>query len=112
MATGKKAGGVRPGSGRKKRVDEEWSRMICIKAVTAKYGSVEAGIEAILEGEEEKLKAIIWHHILGVPETKAKVKLSDSDGNKLENGIINDKGVIVVEVVRTVHNKDVKKDGV
>jgi hypothetical protein len=100
-------GGKRPGSGRKKRVDEEWSRKICIKSVEKLYGSVEAGIEHVLNGKDEKIKLFIWQHIMGVPETITKVKHSDNQGNKLEGGIINEKGIVTIEVVRTVHNKDV-----
>lgn len=104
------AGGPRRGGGRKRKVDEEWSRSVCINAITAKYGSVEEGIDAILSGTNERLQVIVWQHVLGVPETKGKVKLADSEGNQLQPGILSgDK--IVVEVVRTVYNKDVPVDG-
>jgi hypothetical protein len=116
MAAGNKGrqGGAQPGAGRKKRVDEEWSRKMCIAGLIKKYGSIEEGIETVLsEFGDSKVKLLIWQHVLGVPETISKVKLSDSKGNKLEGGLT--PGIITVNVVRTVHNKDVvvgdKKEG-
>src|SRR3990172_119497 len=111
MAAGIKGqrGGPQPGAGRKKRVDEEWSRKMCMEGVVKLYGSIEAGIEAILKSiGDDKVKILIWQHILGVPETVVKQKHSDHKGNKLENGL--GVGVITVNVVRTIHNKDVPVD--
>jgi len=96
--------------GRPRRVDEEWARKVCIDAVVKKYGTLEEGIAAILEGKEERLKLLVWTHILGQPETQQKVKLSDHKGGELKDGILGAK-TVVIEVVRTVHNENVKEDG-
>lgn len=103
-------GGARPGAGRKKRVDEEWARKVCIEAVIAKYETLEKGIEAILASSDERLKLLVWTHILGQPEQAQKVKLSNSKGGELKEGVLNAK-TLVVEVVRTVHNNSVQPDG-
>lgn len=107
MAAGNKGirGGAQPGAGRKKRVDEEWARKTCIAAIEKLYGSVEEGIEHVLSSNDDKIKLFIWEHVLGIPETKTKVKLSDNKGGKLDSGLLGTK--LVVEVVRTIHNKDV-----
>jgi hypothetical protein len=105
-----KRGGAQPGAGRPKRVDEEFARKTCIAGIVAKYGSIEKGIEDILSGRDERLKLFIWQHVLGIPEATTKVKLSDNKGGKLPSNPLNG-GVITVEVVRTVHNKDIPADG-
>src|SRR6185503_9752351 len=92
-------GGAMPGAGRKKKVDEEKAQRMCAQAVINVYGSIEGGIETLLKGSDEKLKLFVWQHILGNPETKSKVKVSDPNGNPLPTAI-------TVEVVRTIHNKD------
>lgn len=103
-------GGKNPRSGRPRRVDEEFARKVCIKAIIEKYTSLEKGIEAILDSKDEKLKVFVWSHALGIPATESKLKVSNPDGSKIENPLITD-GVITVNVVRTVHNKDIKADG-
>lgn len=102
-------GGKRPGAGRKRKVDEEWARNICIDAVINKFGSVEEGIAIILAGKEERLKLFVWTHILGNVETTSKVKLAGHKGEKLDNPMGG--GKLIIEVVRTVHNKDTQDDG-
>ena len=103
-------GGAQPGAGRKRKVDEEWARKVCIDAVVKKYGSLEEGIQQVLSGQDEKIKLLVWTHILGQPEQAQKVKLSNSKGGELKDGVLNAKS-IVVEVVRTVHNNTVNPDG-
>lgn len=103
-------GGAQPGAGRKKKVDEEFARKIVMKAIIKKWGSLEAGVEAVMAGNDEKIKLFMWQHAFGVPEVKQKVKLSDSEGDKLQPGVI-DGNILRVEVVRTVHNKDVQVNG-
>lgn len=95
--------------GRPRKVDEQWARRVCMDAIIKKYGSIEAGIEVILSGKEERLKTFIWTHVLGTPPTEQKIKLSNSKGGDLEPGALG--GVLKVEVVRTIHNKDVPVDG-
>lgn len=114
MESEKKAGGRRPGAGRKTKVEEGWARKVCINAIINKFGSIEAGVEAILNGPasfDERLRLFIWQHVLGVPETVQKVKLSDSKGDQLKDGILGG-GKIIVEVVRTEHNKSVSVDDI
>ena len=100
-------GGKISGQGRKRRVDEEFARKICIKGIEAKYGTLEAGVSAIMDGKDEKLKLFVWSHAIGIPATESKVKVSNPDGSQLENPLLTN-GVITVNVVRTIHNKDVK----
>lgn len=111
MAAGNKGqrGGAQPGAGRKRKVDEDWARKVCMDAIILKYGSIEEGIQIILAGKEERLKLFIWTHVLGNTETSSKVKLSDHKGNKLDNPLGG--GKLIIEVVRTVHNKDTQDDG-
>jgi hypothetical protein len=99
-------GGVRPGSGRPRDQDREKTKKAILQAIVNKWGSLEEGIKAQFEkGGNEKVQLLLWQHILGVPETEQKLKLSDSNGEPLDSPIIG--GKLIVEVVRTEHNKSV-----
>ena len=66
-------GGKRPGAGRKPVHDEVHARNICQKAIIKKFGSLEAGIEFLLESNEPSLIKFAFEHAMGKPREKQDI---------------------------------------
>lgn len=66
----KPKGGARQGAGRKPIAIEEKVQELCQNAIIAKYGSLEAGITALLESKSDRLKMFAFEHALGKPTEK------------------------------------------
>lgn len=60
-------GGKREGAGRKPVHDEMMAREICQTAIIKKYGSLQAGIEFLLDTNEPTLLKFAFEHAIGKP---------------------------------------------
>lgn len=63
-------GGKREGAGRKSTADEGRTKELCRAAISAKYGSIEKGLEWLLESKRENLIKFVFEHGLGKPTEK------------------------------------------
>lgn len=63
-------GGKREGAGRKPMVAEERTKEICRAAIQGKFGSLEKGIEMLLNSKSDRLKLFVFEHALGKPVEK------------------------------------------
>jgi hypothetical protein len=68
-------GGKRPGAGRKPVHDEMMAREICQSAIIKKFGSLQAGIEFLLDSEEATLMKFAYEHAYGKPRERQDVNL-------------------------------------
>ena len=76
-------GGKRQGAGRKPVSYEISAREICQSAIIRKFGTLEKGIEYLLESEEPTLIKFAYEHAFGKPVER--VAATDSNGNDLAN---------------------------
>lgn len=74
-------GGSRPGAGRPSKTDEERVRDLSVQAITAHYGSEEAGFKALLNSKEPVLIKFVFEHAYGKP--KEKHELTGKGGDPL-----------------------------
>ena len=58
-------GGIRVGSGRKPLHDGITSRELAKSAIVAKFGSIEAGLQSLLDSEEPVLLKFVYEHAIG-----------------------------------------------
>ena len=65
-------GGARPGAGRKPVHDEQRATELAKAAIIAKYGSIEKGLQDLLESDEPSLKKFVWEHAMGKPKEKVE----------------------------------------
>lgn len=65
-------GGARPNSGPKPKAESEKTAAICKAAIMGKYGSIEAGIQSLLESKEPSLIKFVYEHALGKPLDKVE----------------------------------------
>lgn len=63
-------GGKREGSGRKSIATEERTKELCRAAIQGKFGSVEKGLEWLLDSKKESLIKFVYEHALGKPTEK------------------------------------------
>lgn len=63
-------GGKREGAGRKPVHDEMMAREICQTAIINKYGSLQDGIEFLLDSNEPTLLKFAFEHAIGKPREK------------------------------------------
>lgn len=63
-------GGARPGAGRPPKADEERVRTMAVGAIEKLYGSVEKGMQALLETKEPGLMKFVFEHAVGKPREK------------------------------------------
>lgn len=64
------SGGARQGAGRKPIAVEEHTRELCRAAIQGKYGSLEKGLQALLDSKKESLIKFVFEHGLGKPTEK------------------------------------------
>ena len=64
--------GVSRGQGRKPKAEEETVRNLAISAIVAKYGSEEAGFEALLTSGEASLIKFVYEHAYGKPKERVE----------------------------------------
>lgn len=74
MADGRKNNGAKKGEsrgqGRKAKADEDKIRNLAISAIVKKYGSEQAGFEALLDSGEPSLMKFAYEHAFGKPKEK------------------------------------------
>lgn len=63
-------GGKRPGQGRPPKADEEKARNLAVAAIESKHGSLEAGLQYLLDSEEPALIKFVYEHAIGKPREK------------------------------------------
>jgi hypothetical protein len=86
-------GGARNGAGRKPVHDEINARELCKSAIINKFGSLEAGLKALLESNEPTLQKFVYEHRVFEADAAhiiAKGKLGSDDPR---NGIALSKSV-------------------
>lgn len=66
-------GGKQPGAGRKSIAEELGTRDLARKAIIAKWGSLEAGLQALLGMEEQALTKFVFEHAMGKPRDEVDV---------------------------------------
>lgn len=79
-------GGARPGNGRKPIAEEQKTRELCRAAITGKYGTVQDGIQSLLESGKETLIKFVFEHAIGKPTDKVDMKHSIQEGQKFKIG--------------------------
>jgi hypothetical protein len=72
-----KNGGARPGAGRKPKTDEEKVKNQAIAAIESLYGSVEAGLQTLLNSGESSLIKFVFEHAVGKPRDKVDMDIED-----------------------------------
>ncbi len=63
-------GGKREGAGRKPVHDEISARDICQSAIIKKWGSLQNGIEFLLDSNEPGLLKFAFEHAIGMPKER------------------------------------------
>lgn len=63
-------GGARPGAGRKPKADEQKVTLMAQAAIVKKYGSMEEGLQKLLDSAEPVLMRFVWEHAIGKPRDK------------------------------------------
>lgn len=63
-------GGKREGAGRKTKANEANTTMLSCGAIINKFGSLEAGLEWLIESREPSLIKFVFEHALGKPAEK------------------------------------------
>jgi hypothetical protein len=66
-------GGFRPGGGRPRKVDEARVRDLAVKAIIDKYGSEDAGFQALLDSGESALVKWVYEHGYGKPTERVDI---------------------------------------
>ena len=75
-------GGAMPGGGRPTAVQEYRTRQLTIAAIVRKYGSLEDGLEALLNSGDNGLIRWVFEHALGKPREVVDVT---SNGQEIKN---------------------------
>jgi hypothetical protein len=60
-------GGKQPGAGRKSIAEELGTRDLARKAIIARWGSLEEGLQALLSMNEQALTKFVFEHAMGKP---------------------------------------------
>jgi hypothetical protein len=69
------SGGANRGQGRKPVAEELNTRILSQTAIIAKYGSLEAGLQKLLESDRDPLVKFVFEHALGKPVDKLEAKV-------------------------------------
>lgn len=65
----------KPQRGRKSKTSEEKTTRIAIGAIEKKFGSLEAGMMALLDSREPALIRFVFEHAMGKPKEKIEKKI-------------------------------------
>jgi hypothetical protein len=65
-------GGVRAGAGRKPKAEELKTSELARKALIAKYGSIDASFQSLLDSGEPALIKFVHEHAFGKPTEKVE----------------------------------------
>ena len=74
-------GGARKGAGRKPVHDEMQAKELCQSAIVAKFGSLDAGVQFLLESGEPALLKFVFEHAIGKPVDKIDAKVQNDPIN-------------------------------
>jgi len=69
------SGGANRGQGRKPVAEELNTRILSQTAIIAKYGSLGAGLQKLLESDRDPLVKFVFEHALGKPVDKLEAKV-------------------------------------
>jgi len=78
-------GGVRAGQGRPKKAEELKIVNTATNAIIARYGSLEAGFEALLKTGEPSLIKWVFEHAAGKPQERIDIT---SNGKEVITGMV------------------------
>ena len=65
-------GGVRPGQGRKSAHEEIMAKDLSQAAIISKFGSLQAGLEFLINTGEPSLLKFVFEHAIGKPVDKVE----------------------------------------
>lgn len=83
-------GGKRPNSGRKSIAEELGTRDLARKAIIEKWGSLEAGLQALLDMEEQALTKFVFEHAIGKPQDHVDLTSNGNTVGQAQEVIIKD----------------------
>jgi hypothetical protein len=83
-------GGKQPGAGRKSIAEELGTRDLARKAIIARWGSLEEGLQALLNMEEQALTKFVFEHAMGKPTDQVDVTSGGETINTPQEVIIRD----------------------
>jgi protoporphyrinogen oxidase len=69
------SGGANRGQGRKPVAEELNTRLLSQAAIIAKYGSLEKGLQSLLNSDRDPLIKFVFEHALGKPVDKVEAKV-------------------------------------
>lgn len=71
-------GGARPGNGRKSIAEEMGTRDLARKAIVAKYGTLDKGLEELLKSGEPALVKFVFEHAFGKSPDQVNVQIEET----------------------------------
>jgi len=77
-------GGQREGAGRKSIATEERTKEICKAVIAGKFGSLEKGIEMLLNSKSDRLQLFVYEHALGKPTEKHEIEANVNNNQIFE----------------------------
>lgn len=73
----KEHGGKREGAGRKSKAAEVGSQQLAINAIVKKHGSLENGLQSLLDSGETALIKFVYEHAIGRPTETLDVNMPE-----------------------------------
>lgn len=83
-------GGKRPNSGRKSIAEELGTRDLARKAIIEKWGSLEAGLKALMDMGEPALTKFVFEHAVGKPQDNVDVTSNGETVGQVQEVIVKD----------------------
>lgn len=83
-------GGKRPNSGRKSIAEELGTRDLARKAIIEKWGSLEAGLKALMDMDEPALTKFVFEHAVGKPQDNVDVTSNGETVGQVQEVIVKD----------------------
>lgn len=83
-------GGPGRGGGRKSKTYEEKVRKYALAAIVKKWGSLEGGLEALLDSHEPVLMRFVFEHAFGKPKEQIEKKVEHNHNLRIGYGDRND----------------------
>lgn len=77
-------GGARANAGRKSIAEEVQTRDLARTAIIAKYGTLDKGLQALLEMDEPVLTKFVFEHAMGKPTEKHEVDATVTNSQVFE----------------------------
>lgn len=83
-------GGRQPGAGRKSIAEELGTRDLARKAIIARWGSLEEGLEALLNMDEPALTKFVFEHAVGKPTDQVDMTSNGQTIGQAQEVVIKD----------------------